>query len=336
MSSIELRRRKEDRLPWFPFWIDRWETDLRVRQMGPAARGIFLSLLLLQWREGSIPSDPLVLLRLTHMPTDPMRSALEVGAVKNPEHWGLDLEACLEQALACFVPDGKGGLHNETLAEIWTEQDGKRDVSIENGRLGGLRKASNRLAGLEPSYKLATSKPLAKPSELEVDLDLNPNTKSKASTKAPSAFQLPDWVPQEAWDHYEEMRQKIRKPMTDQARKWAVGQLERLKARGNDVGQVIEQSVGNSWQGLFPLREDVDGKNGSGRGNPAKGPGTQVARAFNNFAALATVVRGCDRLAASERGAGVDHPRLSDGTGQEARPGATHDRALEKGAGGDS
>jgi len=79
-----------------------------------------------------------------------------------------------------------------------------------------------------------------------------PNTKAKAT----SAFDLPEWVPKEAWDHYEEMRRKIRKPMTDQARIWGVSQLTRLRAQGHDPRGVLEQSVFNSWQGLFPIGGD--------------------------------------------------------------------------------
>ncbi len=66
---------------------------------------------------------------------------------------------------------------------------------------------------------------------------------------------LPDWIDVEAWEGYEEMRRKIRKPMTDRARTLAVRELEKLKAAGNDPNEVLDQSTLHSWQGLFELRE---------------------------------------------------------------------------------
>lgn len=65
---------------------------------------------------------------------------------------------------------------------------------------------------------------------------------------------LPDWIPAEAWAGYVEMRKKIKKPLaTDRAIKLAINTLERLKAEGQDVEAVLDQSTMNSWQGLFPV-----------------------------------------------------------------------------------
>jgi hypothetical protein len=91
--------------------------------MGHAARGMFLSLLLMQWREGSIPGDVLELIRLLHVPPDPIRSP--TGPVEG--EYQVDVEACLERVLLCFVSDGKGGLVNERMEEIRQEQNEKRD-----------------------------------------------------------------------------------------------------------------------------------------------------------------------------------------------------------------
>lgn len=72
-------------------------------------------------------------------------------------------------------------------------------------------------------------------------------------------FVLPDWIPAAAWKAYAEMRVRIRKPMTDRAKELTINNLEKLKALGNEPGDVLEQSVQNSWQGVFPLR--VNNKN---------------------------------------------------------------------------
>lgn len=73
-------------------------------------------------------------------------------------------------------------------------------------------------------------------------------------------FRLPDWIPDRAWRDYEEMRQRIRKPMTDRARELAVRQLADLRVRGHPPEAVLQQSIFNSWQGLFEI------KSGGGNG----------------------------------------------------------------------
>jgi uncharacterized protein YdaU (DUF1376 family) len=69
-------------------------------------------------------------------------------------------------------------------------------------------------------------------------------------------FVLPPWIPREAWDQYEVMRKRIRKPMTDRARELAVGDLEKLMKDGEDVEQVLNQSILKSYTGLFPVKKD--------------------------------------------------------------------------------
>lgn len=67
---------------------------------------------------------------------------------------------------------------------------------------------------------------------------------------------LPDWMPLEAWEGFVEMRTKIKKPLkTDRAVKLAIGTLEKLRAEGQDVAAVLDQSTMNSWLGLFPITE---------------------------------------------------------------------------------
>lgn len=67
---------------------------------------------------------------------------------------------------------------------------------------------------------------------------------------------LPDWVPADCWQAYDEMRRRIRKPMTAYAAKLAIAKLEQLRRDGHDPGQVLDQSVLNAWQGLHPLKDE--------------------------------------------------------------------------------
>lgn len=53
---------------------------------------------------------------------------------------------------------------------------------------------------------------------------------------------------------YVAMRKKIKKPMTDRAVDLAIKKLNELSKGDNDLAiRILEQSIMNSWQGLFPI-----------------------------------------------------------------------------------
>lgn len=69
--------------------------------------------------------------------------------------------------------------------------------------------------------------------------------------------ELPDNVNPETWQDFEEMRKKLRKPLTDRAKKLAIGALQKIESsHGHDPNHVLEQSILNGWQGLFPVKPD--------------------------------------------------------------------------------
>lgn len=59
------------------------------------------------------------------------------------------------------------------------------------------------------------------------------------------------------WNDYLEMRVKIRKPATERAEELALHKLKELSGGVKEIAvKVVEQSIANSWQGLFPLKSD--------------------------------------------------------------------------------
>jgi hypothetical protein len=63
--------------------------------------------------------------------------------------------------------------------------------------------------------------------------------------------QYPMWLPQEAWREYLKMRKRIKKPLTEYGEKIALNKLERLKTAGHDPQTVLDNSIFNSWAGVF-------------------------------------------------------------------------------------
>lgn len=62
----------------------------------------------------------------------------------------------------------------------------------------------------------------------------------------------------QTWENYKEMRNKIRKPMTKAAENLALAKLGKEKVE--TAIAILEQSIFNSWQGLFPLKEPLGKK----------------------------------------------------------------------------
>lgn len=97
----------------------------------------------------------------------------------------------------------------------------------------------------------------------ETDTDTEVVAKATtARTKRKAEFKLPIDVPSGAWEAFEGMRRRIGKPMTDYARRLAVAKLRALAEDGYPPGDVLDQSTMNSWQSLYPIKDDHNGRNG--------------------------------------------------------------------------
>ena len=69
-------------------------------------------------------------------------------------------------------------------------------------------------------------------------------------------FTLPNDIDPDLWAEFIEMRQRIRKPATDRAKWLIIGKLANLEKAGHNTRHVLQQSIRNSWQDVFPLRSD--------------------------------------------------------------------------------
>jgi hypothetical protein len=79
---------------------------------------------------------------------------------------------------------------------------------------------------------------------------------NEPSIKPSTRFVLPASISETIWADYEEMRRKLKRPLTPKARELAVKEILKLQAAGYHPQEVIEQSILNSWQGLFPVRSE--------------------------------------------------------------------------------
>lgn len=103
----------------------------------------------------------------------------------------------------------------------------------------------------------------------EENVDISKQVKgSKGSKEKRSEVKEKNYFPQDealdaAFTDYVAMRKQIKKPMTDRAVTLAIKKLQDLATipfgdgMDNDLAiRILNQSVMNSWQGLFPLKEE--------------------------------------------------------------------------------
>lgn len=105
-----------------------------------------------------------------------------------------------------------------------------------------------------------------KPPVTTISVQATPSQRKRAP-KAP-AFVPPSDIPEAEWEAFEEMRRRIGKPMTAKARELAVTRLRNLAEDGYPPGAVLNHSILNNYQGLFPPKDHRNEPVRSSRGAP--------------------------------------------------------------------
>ncbi|TEA78659.1 YdaU family protein [Allopusillimonas ginsengisoli] len=161
----------------------------------------------------------------------------------------------------------------------WTHS--RCDEEIEKARVIAEKARANGKKGGRPPKQ----KPEQNPEETQPVIsglaDQNPDdnpeqTQKKANVKLPiplpntinnplppcqgaEVWKLPDWVPSDLWGEFEAVRKKRKKPMTDRARRLAVGKLESLRNEGHSVESLLEQSILHAWDTFYPIKQAETG-----------------------------------------------------------------------------
>jgi len=91
----------------------------------------------------------------------------------------------------------------------------------------------------------------------------NRNAPSPIPSPNPSPNPLPTYVDKNTWSDYCEMRKKIKKPLTEVAIPRLLKKLARFNSQGLDVNEMLDDSIQNSWQGVYEPKQK--GGNGSSR-----------------------------------------------------------------------
>jgi hypothetical protein len=63
---------------------------------------------------------------------------------------------------------------------------------------------------------------------------------------------LPDWLNAETWAAFLDMRRSIKKPITMFGQRKLLAKLEAMDRTGFDAGKLLERSIINCWQDIYP------------------------------------------------------------------------------------
>lgn len=140
----------------------------------------------------------------------------------------------------------------------WEKRQPKREDSgdQESGTKTAAQRKAEQRAREKAALELALSESgvtQGHDKSHDVTLDKDKDKDKEEKTKAP-ATPLPEWVPPKAWADYLKMRKSIKKPLTGEGIPLALAKLEKLKTFGHAPKDVLEQSILNSWQGLFEVK----------------------------------------------------------------------------------
>ena len=98
-----------------------------------------------------------------------------------------------------------------------------------------------------------------KPTETETETKTETETETEGKIKTKqnifAAYAAGDMNLLAALQGFEEMRIKIKKPMTDRAKTLLLGELQKLSANRDEQIEILNQSVARCWQGVFPLKD---------------------------------------------------------------------------------
>ena len=149
---------------------------------------------------------------------------------------------------------------SEQITKVVNTDNQPPVINVDNSEAKVIRADNNeKLSIQQPKLSILTTELSA-----QITKVISPRiTQKKKETITKETIQKkPEFVSQESWDGFFEMRKRVKSPLTDFAIKIIIGKLEQFKNDGDDPNEVLCQSIMNNWKGVFPLKKN--GGNGNG------------------------------------------------------------------------
>jgi hypothetical protein len=122
----------------------------------------------------------------------------------------------------------------------------KAEIGRNNGKLGGRPKAEITQANLNNPDEPVKVKVKVKDKVKDIE---EKNIKKENLV-------LPRWINQRDWDDFCEIRKAAKKPLSDISISRIIEKLKKFNEQGQDVSEILNQSIMNNWAGVFPLKQN--------------------------------------------------------------------------------
>ena len=159
-------------------------------------------------------------------------------------------------------------LVNPELRAQWVEMQQRQQVLSDAGKRGNAKKYGQSSGGESGGDRSASASASALQNQEPLPYTVSSKSAEKQETAVPGSGHvaarrnpLIEEFSEEVYLallEFEKFRKRIRKPLTEHALDLLLQRLGELRAQGQDPVKVIDQSIMNGYQGLFPVR----GQNG--------------------------------------------------------------------------
>lgn len=231
---------------YIPICIGDYQRD--TLHLAVADHGAYLLLLMHAWtHDGKIPIESEQRRRIARMTPQQWRNRAEIIMA----FWDLQSD-CYTQKRLCFELAKARELYAARVARTAAARAARQRSVTDNVTLPDECSVTDVVT----LPVTATPSPSPSPSVLQDQKQTTRHAQPKKKTNGHS-FELPGDIDTQLWADFIEMRQRIKKPATDRAKWLIIGKLANIEAQhGHAPRKVLQQSIRNSWQDVFPLREE--------------------------------------------------------------------------------
>lgn len=226
--------------PYIPLYVNDFTTDEKLIECSAESTGVYIRIMCLMHKSDEYGK---ILLKQKNKQKDKQVENFAIQIAKNMPY---DYEVILRSLI-------------ELLSENVLQIDGEFLIQkrmVKDNNISEIRSLAGKKGG-----ESTQSKPILKPKK-PTKKDINfALAKNEANYEDESVIVNEDKIEivkseiEIAFDEFEKMRIKIKKPMTDLAKEMIKKELIKLSNNDMDLAvKILNQSIVNSWQDVYPLK----------------------------------------------------------------------------------
>ena len=221
-------------------------------------RHVFMDLLVLADRDGVVDMTLDAISRRTNVPEEIVAHAIAELSKPDTKSRSKQEEGCRIVLLDSHRDWGWQIVNYDHYRHI-RDEESRRAYFRDKKREYRAKSTSVHSGQESPQVSTSVLDSPTKSTEGEGEGEGDTKKQKQAARNKPSQFVIPGWVDKDSWEGFEEMRKKIRAPLTDRARAGIVKDLQKLCPAGNNGSEVLQQSINNAYRGVFELKRNGNG-----------------------------------------------------------------------------